>query len=129
MSTRPTPATDAIFGLIQSANHPETDGEHFRALMENARNGVEALEIERDDLAHWKQSALTVEAGWDAQRVGHLLNVHPGHPIQPAIEPGIRALQAKLAAARIALESITHDMGASQSIHDLCATTLNLTKP
>ena len=43
-----TPETDAIFSHIALANHPETDGEHFRAFMESARNGVEALEHQRN---------------------------------------------------------------------------------
>ncbi len=34
-----------------------------------------------------------------------------------------------LAACRIALESITHDMGASPQIHQLCVETLELTAP
>lgn len=38
-------------------------------------------------------------------------------------------LERKLAACRTTLESITHDMGASQTIHNLCAETLELTKP
>ena len=38
-------------------------------------------------------------------------------------------LERKLAACRTTLESITHDMGASQQIHDVCAETLELTKP
>ncbi len=37
-------ATDEIFRLIQLANHPETDGEHFRVFMESARNRIEDLE-------------------------------------------------------------------------------------
>jgi hypothetical protein len=40
-----------------------------------------------------------------------------------------RELERKLAACRTTLESITHDMGASQAIHNLCAETLELTKP
>jgi hypothetical protein len=40
----PTPETDKIFNTLALANHPETDGEHFRAFMEQARNGVESME-------------------------------------------------------------------------------------
>lgn len=47
---------------------------------------------------------------------------------------GIRArkcrdLERRLHLARTALESITHDMGASQMIHALCAQTLKLIEP
>ena len=44
-----TPETEAIFRELALANHPETDIEHFRAFMQNARDGVEALERERDE--------------------------------------------------------------------------------
>lgn len=38
-------------------------------------------------------------------------------------------LKRRLTVAREALESITHDMGASQNIHNLCARTLTQTAP
>lgn len=38
-------------------------------------------------------------------------------------------LERRLTIAREALESITHDMGASQNIHNLCARTLTQTAP
>ena len=41
----------------------------------------------------------------------------------------IKKLHAQLAVMRGALESITHDMGASQNIHNLCARTLTAPKP
>ena len=43
------PETEAIFNNIALANHPETDGEHFRAFMDSARKGVESLERERNE--------------------------------------------------------------------------------
>lgn len=41
--TTETPRTKAIFDLIKLANNPETDIEHYFAIMEGARNGVEEL--------------------------------------------------------------------------------------
>jgi hypothetical protein len=101
--------TDVIFDTIRLANHPETDGEHFRALMESARNGVEALEHERDRLAGWKAKAMAVSAQCDIQAVGTLLKVPLGSAIHPAIEPGIRGLLAKLDIARTALQTIADE--------------------
>ena len=40
-----------------------------------------------------------------------------------------RDLERLLTACRSALESITHDMGASPQIHQLCVETLELTAP
>lgn len=124
-----TPRTNAIFETIRLANHHDTGLVHFRALMEVARNGVEELEQECVRLNEWKRQALAVSGQCDIQAVGTLLKVPLGQPIYPAIEPGVRDLQAKLDTARTALESITHDMGASQNIHDLCTLTLLQTKP
>jgi hypothetical protein len=59
-----------IFHNIALANHPETDGEHFRALMESARNGVETLERERNEemgyRGQWCDKARKAEAALDA---------------------------------------------------------------
>jgi hypothetical protein len=114
---------DAVFPLSTNWYFPNSP-EYLER-----RKAVEALEQERDRLAAWKAEAMAVSAQCDIQAVGTLLKVPLGHLIHPAIEPGIRDLLAKLDMARTALESITHDMGASQNIHDLCALTLRQTQP
>lgn len=49
-------------------------------------------------------------------------------PNYMSVESGIvRDLECCLSIARTALKSITHDMGASQNIHKLCAETLEAT--
>lgn len=49
--------------------------------------------------------------------------------LNPYIPGGVQDLRFKLTLARTALESITHDMGAGQNIHNLCAETLTATAP
>ncbi len=61
-----TPETDKILSLITLANHPETDGEHFRAFMESVRNGVEALERDRDALKADKLRLMLDNASWES---------------------------------------------------------------
>ena len=54
------------------------------------------LKSDLDTLAAWKESALAVEASWDCQAVGKLLGIPLGSDIRAGIEPGIRALLARL---------------------------------
>lgn len=55
-------------------------------------------------LARWKEEALAVEAQWDCQAVGKLLDVTLGHHIRPHIEPGIIKLIAQRDRARLLME-------------------------
>jgi hypothetical protein len=50
---------------------------------------VHELIEERDQLKRWKEEMLQVEAEWDCQRVGKLLNIGLGEPIHKNIEPKI----------------------------------------
>ena len=58
--------------------------------------GNATLRHERDALAAWRRSVLAVESSWDCQAVGKLLNLPLGSDIRANIEPGIRALLARL---------------------------------
>lgn len=122
-----TPTTDACFeraGTMLAAQNTE-----LAKTSRDLERRLAAITAERDELAAWKESAMTVYRECDIQAVGTLLKVKLGRPIYPAIEPGIRDLQAKLDTARAALESITHDMGANMVIHRLAALTLQQTQP
>jgi hypothetical protein len=57
---------------------------------------AQRLSRERDRLAAWKESALSVEATWDVQAVGKALGVGLGKAIHPEILPGIEKLKAAL---------------------------------
>jgi len=54
---------------------------------------AQRLSKERDRLAAWKESALSVEATWDVQAVGKALGVGLGKAIHPEILPGIEKLK------------------------------------
>lgn len=63
-----TPRTDAIWREIKLANHPETDGPHFYAFMETARQGVEQLERESATLAAALRDCVAVLSGADLNK-------------------------------------------------------------
>ena len=48
-------------------------------------------------LETWRRQMLAVESQWNVQRVGELCGVKIGEDIRPAIEPFIRAQQARIA--------------------------------
>lgn len=56
-----------------------------------------AAEIER--LRAWKESAMAVEAEWDAQAVARLLGIPLGAAIRASIQPAIERLRASLSRA------------------------------
>jgi hypothetical protein len=53
---------------------------------------VHELIEERDQLKRWKEEMLQVEAEWDCQMIGKLLNIGLGQSIRKNIEPKIREL-------------------------------------
>jgi hypothetical protein len=55
-------------------------------------------------LARWKEEAMQVEAQWDCQAIGKLIDVPLGHHIRPRVEPAIRELIAQRDRARLIME-------------------------
>ena len=70
--------------------------ERARSEYENMNAAYQQLAEQHAELAAWKESALAVEASWDCQAVGKLLGLPLGSDIRAGIEPGIRALLARL---------------------------------
>jgi len=85
---------------------------------------ITALQAEADALRAWKESALAVEASWDAQAVARLLEIPLGADIRAAIQPAIEKLKAERDALREALQHqdhaltslITSDLGLSSAV-------------
>lgn len=59
-------------------------------------DGVEVMATELAQLRRWKSEALEVEAQWNVQEVGRLLDMPLGVSIQPRIADGIRTLVARI---------------------------------
>lgn len=106
-----TTETDATARGIDQSNFADSWKDDFEEFMWVPADFARKLERERDELAAWKESAMIVSRQCDIQAVGTLLNVPLGHPVHPAIEPGIRELQAKLAIANGALEWANAELG------------------
>lgn len=71
----------------------------IREILDNKPLGVMTLDesLELRTLADWKAEQLAVESEWDAQAVGRLLRVPLGQSVRAAIQPGIEALQRRVA--------------------------------
>jgi hypothetical protein len=83
--------------MSNNSKTPETDEietaymqqrESVGGIIEHAKE----LEQQRDELQQWKDSALRVEASWDAQSVGKLLGFALGSAIHTQIEPALRKI-------------------------------------
>ncbi len=90
---------DEIKGLDRALSAQREAHERTTKDLQDALIKLAALKIdiatltdERDDLAAWKESALTVESRWDCQAVGKLLELPLGSDIRAQIEPKIREL-------------------------------------
>ena len=105
--TTVTAQRDAAWATIAAIKKDFVNDGSFGKVVETLfADPLEQAEKERDELAAWKESAMSVSAEMDIQEVGRLLGVKLGHPIYPAIESGIRELKQKLTIARAALENI-----------------------
>lgn len=70
-----------------------------------------------EDLEEWKRQALLVEASWDVQAVGRLINVPLGGDIRAAIQPALEKRQRKIAVLLDALNKLsTFDCATDEKI-------------
>lgn len=66
-----------------------------QATIEGKTSEIIALRARVAELETWKREQLAVEASWDVQEVGRLLDIRPGINIRPRIAAGIRLLRAQ----------------------------------
>lgn len=65
-----------------------------------------AITAERDALLAWRESALAVEAEWDAQKVAAMLGGHLGESCRKVVAEKVPELIAERDALRAALEEV-----------------------